>query len=65
MKVKYIGTTDLQVTYFGNDDPRDLLCINNVYTLKYKKVHDWHTDYILEEFPNKKFNSVSFLEMED
>lgn len=65
MKVKYIGATDLQVKYFANDDPRNLLTIGESYILKYKKVYDWHTDYVLREFPDKIFNSVCFEEIGD
>jgi len=60
MKVKYIGCTDGQVNWGGNDDPRGLLVEGQVYELERKEVHTWHTKYYLKEFPGKKFNSVSF-----
>jgi hypothetical protein len=60
MKVKYIGASDAQVNFGSNDDPRGLLEEGKIYTLKGKEIHSWHTKYSLEEFPHKKFNSVSF-----
>lgn len=66
MKVKYLGkATDNQIKWGANDDSRPILQINKTYTLKEKRIHSWHTKYILEEFPNKKFNSVHFEEVED
>lgn len=60
MRVKYTGATDEQVRWGCNDDPRGLLVENQEYELLTQEVHSWHTKYILKEFPNKKFNSVSF-----
>jgi len=60
MKVKYIGTSNDQVNWGGNDDPRGLLTEGNTYEILKTEVHSWHTKYYLKEFPDKKFNSVSF-----
>jgi hypothetical protein len=64
MKLKYIGVSDEQVQWGRNDDPRDsFLEIGKTYELLDKEVHSWHTKFILKEFPDKKFNSVSFEEI--
>lgn len=60
MKVVFIGSTGGQVRWGSNDDPSDLLTIGKVYDVQKVEVHSWHTKYYLKEFPNKKFNSVSF-----
>ncbi len=60
MKVKYIGATDDQIRWGGNDDPRELLVEDQEYELDHKEEHSWHTKYYLVEFPGKKFNSVCF-----
>jgi hypothetical protein len=63
MKVRYLGdekVSDAVVNWGGNDDPRGLLIKDKEYELLEQDVHSWHTKYILAEFPNKRFNSVSF-----
>ena len=63
MKVRYLGDAasgDEVVKWGGNDDPRGLLVEGQEYELLEQDVHSWHTKYILAEFPNKRFNSVSF-----
>lgn len=60
MNVVYMGATAEQVKWGCNDDPRGLLDEGAQYTVKKEEVHSWHTKYELEEFPGKKFNSVSF-----
>lgn len=62
MKVKYIGATDEQVKWGGNDDPRGLLIEGDIYEVAKEEVHSWHTKLYLTEFPSKKFNSVSFIQ---
>lgn len=64
MKIKYTGCTDEQVRWGGNDDPRGVLKEGEVYTLKDKEVHSWHTKITLEEVPGR-FNSVCFEEVDD
>lgn len=63
--VKYLGTTDDQVKWGSNDDPRGLLVEGDSYTLIRVEIHSWHTKYELLEFPGKQFNSVSFSEPVD
>ena len=60
MKARYIGATQSQINWGGNDDPRPLLTIGKIYTVKRREIHSWHTKFILAEYPNKKFNSVNF-----
>lgn len=36
------------------------LKVGEAYTISHTEVGGWHTDVILEEFPNEKFNSVHF-----
>ena len=63
MKVRYLGddeVSDAVVNWGSNDDPRGLLIKDKEYELLEQDVHSWHTKYILAEFPNKRFNSVSF-----
>jgi hypothetical protein len=60
MKVRFIGSTESQVKWGSNDDPNEFLTIGEVYEVEKVEPHSWHTKYRLKEFPNKKFNSVSF-----
>ena len=63
MKVRYLGDAasgDEVVKWGSNDDPRGLLIEGQEYELENQEVHTWHTKYILAEFPDKRFNSVSF-----
>lgn len=63
MKVRYLGddeVSDAVVNWGSNDDTRGLLIKDKEYELLEQDVHSWHTKYILAEFPNKRFNSVSF-----
>lgn len=60
MRVKYIGTTDDQVRWGGNDDPRGILVEGNEYEVLKEEVHTWHTKIYLQDFPALKFNSVCF-----
>jgi hypothetical protein len=64
MKVRYIGATKEQVQWGGNDDPRDYLELNGIYTLARCETHTWHTKFYLKEFPGMKFNSVCFEEVD-
>lgn len=64
MKIIYIyPATNEQVKWGNNDDPREFLDFETTYTVLKKEIHSWHTKYILEEFPDKKFNSVHFAEI--
>lgn len=62
-EVKYTGASQDQINWGGNDDPRNLLTVGNIYTVLKREVHSWHTKVYLEEFPDMKFNSVSFEEI--
>jgi len=59
-RLRYIGASDEQVDYRGNDDPRKVLTIGNIYTLLREDVGDFHTDIYLTAFPKLRFNSVCF-----
>jgi hypothetical protein len=63
MKVKYIGASEEQVKWGGNDDPRGLLIEGQDYEIERREIHSWHTKLHLTEFPGKKFNSVCFEEL--
>lgn len=43
-----------------NKDAREILELDAIYTVDYTDVSGWSTAVILEEFPNKRFNSVLF-----
>ena len=65
MLVKFLGdVTEAQVRWGGNDDPRGFkeLIPGQMYEIKGVEVHSWHTKYILKILPDKKFNSVHFIE---
>jgi len=59
MRVKYIGCTDEQVRWGGNDDPRTVLEEGQEYEVEEKEVHSWHTKIKLVGVEGK-FNSVCF-----
>jgi hypothetical protein len=60
--VKYIGVTDEQVNWGGNDDPRDVLVEGSLYNITEVEVHNWHAKVRLEGIEGW-FNSVSFREV--
>lgn len=43
-----------------NKSAREILELDAIYTVDYTDVSGWSTAVILEEFPNKRFNSVLF-----
>ena len=57
--VWYVGSTPEQVRW-GNNDAPTMLKTQTQYTIKEVESHTWHTKVILEEYPDKSFNSVSF-----
>ena len=63
--VIYIGASDEQVQWGGNDDPRGILIEGKHYEIERKEMHSWHTKIILREFPGKKFNSECFETVSD
>ena len=59
-KLRYIGASDEQVNYRGNDDPRGVLNIGSLYEVLREDIGDFHTDIYLTVFPKLRFNSVCF-----
>jgi len=59
-KVKFTNASDNQVRWGSNDDPRQYLEMNEIYTIDRTEVHTQHTKVYLQEYPDKKFNSVHF-----
>lgn len=62
MLVRFLGTTDQQVKWGNNDDPRGILTIGSIYEVSEVEVHNWHTKIQLVSSidDNLKFNSVCF-----
>ena len=60
MKVRYVSSTIEQVNWGSNDNPESVLVRGKYYDLLREEVHSWHTKYVLKDFPDLKFNSVSF-----
>jgi hypothetical protein len=58
-KVKFIGSSDDQVNWGSNDDPRLLLNTETVYEIEKVEIHSWHTKIYLKGIKGR-FNSVSF-----
>ncbi len=58
--VKFVGCSEEQQRWGGNDDPTGKLVVGNKYIIKYLEVHTWHTKVILEGIEGK-FNSVCFI----
>ena len=63
MIVKYTGASQDQINWGGNDDPRPLLVVGNVYEVEKLDVHSWHTKVKLKGIDGR-FNYVSFEEVE-
>jgi len=61
-KVKFKGSSDEQVAWGNNDDPRKILNEKEVYTIEDVEVHTWHTKIYLEGIKGK-FNNVCFEEI--
>ena len=60
-KVTYIANpSNEQIRWGSHDDPTNLLEIGKRYTIDRTEIHSWHTKVFLQEFPDIKFNSVSF-----
>jgi hypothetical protein len=64
-RVRFLGASDCQVTYYANDDPRTVLKAGDIYTVHHTSVCNWHTDVYLSGFPGKRFNSVCFEDVEE
>ncbi len=62
---KYVDEPCLEAIKWGsNDDPIGLLEIGKIYNGKIE-VHSSYSAIFLEDFPNKKFNSISFEEIKE
>ena len=58
--VVYIGASDAQIQWGGNDDPRDVLVVGTPYTVLAVEEHSWHTKIELQGFEGLWFNDASF-----
>lgn len=63
-QVKYIGATDMQVSYRGYTDPRPLLEEGQIVTVKRTEVFDCYTNVYFEEVDGR-FNSCSFADLNE
>lgn len=60
MKFRYVfHPCKEQVSWGGHDDSRGLLEVGKVYEGEVE-IHSSYSHIILDEFPDKKFNSVTF-----
>ncbi|MGH0033021.1 MAG: hypothetical protein ACQGVC_24795 [Myxococcota bacterium] len=58
MRVVYKGgTSESQVRFGGNDDPRGVLQPGKVYEVQDQKVYDWSSCYVID---GKCYNTVNF-----
>ena len=58
-KVIYTGSSNEQVRWGGNDDPRECLIQGHIYMIEKVETHSWHTKLHLRGVYGR-FNSVSF-----
>lgn len=59
---KYINEPCIEAINWGyNDNPIGILEIGKIYKGKIE-VHSCHSKIFLDDYPNKKFNSISFEE---
>jgi len=59
-EVRYLGSTEEQVRWGSNDNPKGLLFEGNVYYVERVEIHSWHTKLYLRGIRGGKFNSVCF-----
>lgn len=59
-KVKFVESSSAQVHWGSNDNPFLYLEKGQTYSVLREEVHSWHTKLVLTNFPNQKFNSISF-----
>lgn len=64
MKVMYIGASQEQINWGGNDDPRPLLTEGAIYEVEKREVHSYHTKISLKMIEGK-FNDASFRYLEE
>lgn len=58
-KVVYIGSSQEQIDWGSNDDPRNILVEGNVYEIENVDIYSQHTKLTLKEISGR-FNSVCF-----
>ncbi|NDB85842.1 MAG: hypothetical protein EB127_24555 [Alphaproteobacteria bacterium] len=58
-KVRYTGSTEVQVRWGNNDNPVDVLFEGDTYYVERIEIHTWHTKLYLRGVYGK-FNSVCF-----
>lgn len=59
--VEFTSYSEAQVNFGSCSDPiKNLLKIGNYYRILDIEVHSWHTKFELENYPDRKFNSVHF-----
>lgn len=58
-RVIYVGSSEEQVIFGTNDDPRKVLIEGDIYQIEKVEVHSYHTKISLRGVQGK-FNSVSF-----
>lgn len=61
-KIKYIGCTKEQINWGSNDDPTNILTVNEIYEIEKIDVHSQHTKLTLKGISGR-FNSVCFTEL--
>jgi hypothetical protein len=61
-RVRFRESCIEQVRWGSNDDPDKTLNLGKIYTVSRTEVHSMHTKVYLAEFPDFKFNAVSFSE---
>jgi hypothetical protein len=64
--VEFTSYSEAQVNFGSCSDPiKNLLKIGNFYRVSNIEVHSWHTKFELENYPDRKFNSVHFTKVKD
>ena len=58
-QVKYLGSTEDQVRWGSNDNPKGLLFEGDIYYVERVEIHSWHTKLYLRGVYGK-YNSVCF-----
>lgn len=58
-KVIFLGASEEQINWGGNDDPNQICRVGNTYTVAEVEVHSWHIKIRLIGC-NGKFNDASF-----
>jgi hypothetical protein len=61
-KVKFLGCSEVQIQWGGNDDPNGILVVGDEYVIEKVEVHTWHTKLYLKGIKGK-FNSSCFEEV--